>query len=72
VCVCARHFYNRSLNRHLWGQLYCRHQVGQLRSYHQDPTTVGGLTAEDIEKARQGKKVEIKSHKQMVGVDVNR
>ncbi|XP_034383579.1 atypical kinase COQ8A, mitochondrial isoform X1 [Cyclopterus lumpus] len=62
----ARHFYNRSLNRHFWGQLYCRHQVSQLRSYHQDPSTVGGLTAEDIEKARQGKKVEIKSHKQML------
>ncbi|XP_075940724.1 atypical kinase COQ8A, mitochondrial-like isoform X1 [Anarhichas minor] len=57
----ARHFYNHSLNRHLWG-----HHVSQLRSYHQDPTTVGGLTAEDIEKARQGKKVEIKSHKQML------
>uniref|UniRef100_A0A8C3AUM1 Atypical kinase COQ8A, mitochondrial n=1 Tax=Cyclopterus lumpus TaxID=8103 RepID=A0A8C3AUM1_CYCLU len=63
---CGRHFYNRSLNRHFWGQLYCRHQVSQLRSYHQDPSTVGGLTAEDIEKARQGKKVEIKSHKQML------
>ncbi|XP_068564994.1 atypical kinase COQ8A, mitochondrial isoform X2 [Cebidichthys violaceus] len=57
----ARHFYNHSLNRHLWG-----HQVSQLRSYHQDPTTVGGLTAEDIEKARQGKKADIKSHKQML------
>ncbi|XP_031721959.1 atypical kinase COQ8A, mitochondrial isoform X2 [Anarrhichthys ocellatus] len=57
----TRHFYNHSLNRHLWG-----HHVSQLRSYHQDPTTVGGLTTEDIEKARQGKKVEIKSHKQML------
>ncbi|XP_059212662.1 atypical kinase COQ8A, mitochondrial [Centropristis striata] len=62
----ARHFYNHSLNRHLWGQLYCQHQVSLLRSYHQDPTTVGGLTAEDIEKARQGKKAESKSHKQML------
>ncbi|XP_063757788.1 LOW QUALITY PROTEIN: atypical kinase COQ8A, mitochondrial [Eleginops maclovinus] len=58
-----RHFYSHSLNRHVWGQLYCQHH---LRSYHQDPSTVGGLTAEDIEKARQGKKVEIKSHKQML------
>ncbi|KAK1889206.1 Atypical kinase COQ8A mitochondrial [Dissostichus eleginoides] len=58
-----RHFYSHGLNRHVWGQLYCQHQ---LRSYHQDPSTVGGLTAEDIEKARQGKKVEIKSHKQML------
>ncbi|XP_074472027.1 atypical kinase COQ8A, mitochondrial-like [Sebastes fasciatus] len=62
----ARHFYNHSLNRHLWGQLYCPHQVSQLRSYHQDPSAVGGLTAEDIEKARQGKKSENKSHKQML------
>lgn len=60
---CVRHFYSHGLNRHVWGQLYRQHQ---LRSYHQDPSTVGGLTAEDIEKARQGKKVEIKSHKQMV------
>ncbi|TMS12735.1 Atypical kinase COQ8A, mitochondrial [Larimichthys crocea] len=37
--------YNHSLKRHLWGQLYCQHQVSQLRSYHQDPSTVGGLTA---------------------------
>ncbi|XP_042359513.1 atypical kinase COQ8A, mitochondrial [Plectropomus leopardus] len=62
----ARHFYNHNLNRHLWGQTYCQHQVSQLRSYHQDPSTVGGLTAEDIEKARQEKKAEIKSHKQML------
>ncbi|XP_073348718.1 atypical kinase COQ8A, mitochondrial isoform X2 [Pagrus major] len=59
------HLYNQSLNRHLWGQLHCQHQVGQRRSYHQDPTTVGGLTAEDIEKARQRKSPE-KQHKQML------
>ncbi|XP_034756145.1 atypical kinase COQ8A, mitochondrial [Etheostoma cragini] len=58
----TRHFYNHSLNRHLWGQ----HQISPLRRYHQDPSTVGGLTAEDIEKARRGKKAEIKSHKQML------
>lgn len=63
---CDRHFYNHRLNRHLWEQLYRQHQVSPLRSYHQDPSTVGGLTAEDIEKARRGKKAEIKSHKQMV------
>ncbi|XP_041660962.1 atypical kinase COQ8A, mitochondrial isoform X2 [Cheilinus undulatus] len=49
--------------RHLWGQLYSQHQ---LRSYHQDPSTVGGLTAEDIEKARQSKRTEVKPHKQML------
>uniref|UniRef100_A0A674NWX5 Atypical kinase COQ8A, mitochondrial n=1 Tax=Takifugu rubripes TaxID=31033 RepID=A0A674NWX5_TAKRU len=48
------HGYNRTLNRHL-----C-----QLRTYHQDPTTVGGLTADDIEKARQTKRAEAKPHKQ--------
>lgn len=69
---CCRHFighhrlYNHSLNRHLWRQLYCQDQVSQLRSYHQDPSTVGGLTAEDLEKARQSKRAEIKPHKQMV------
>ena len=40
--------------------------VGQSRGYHQDPTTVGGLTAEDLEKARQSKRAEMKPHKQMV------
>uniref|UniRef100_A0A7N6A424 Atypical kinase COQ8A, mitochondrial n=1 Tax=Anabas testudineus TaxID=64144 RepID=A0A7N6A424_ANATE len=40
---------------------------GHTRSYHQDdPSTVGGLTAEDIEKARQSKGDEIKPHKQML------
>ncbi|XP_070843457.1 atypical kinase COQ8A, mitochondrial isoform X1 [Chaetodon trifascialis] len=60
------HLYNHSLNRHLWGQLYYQHQVSHLRSYHQDPSTVGGLTAEDIEKARQSKRAEMKPHKQML------
>uniref|UniRef100_A0A8C4EGJ1 Atypical kinase COQ8A, mitochondrial n=1 Tax=Dicentrarchus labrax TaxID=13489 RepID=A0A8C4EGJ1_DICLA len=40
---------------------------GHTRSYHQDdPSTVGGLTAEDIEKARQSKRDENKPHKQML------
>ncbi|XP_071335038.1 atypical kinase COQ8A, mitochondrial-like [Trachinotus anak] len=56
------HLYNHCLNRHVWGQ----HQVTQMRSYHQDPSTVGGLTAEDIEKARQSKRAETKPHKQML------
>lgn len=60
------HLYNHSLHRHLWVRLYRQYQVSQLRTYHQDPTTVGGLTAEDIEKARQSKRAEIKPHKQMV------
>ncbi|KAM6991780.1 atypical kinase COQ8A, mitochondrial-like isoform 1-T1 [Tautogolabrus adspersus] len=54
------------LYRHLFGKLYSQHQVSQLRSYHQDPSTVGGLTAEDIEKARQSKRTEVKPHKQML------
>nr|XP_019947469.1 PREDICTED: atypical kinase COQ8A, mitochondrial-like isoform X1 [Paralichthys olivaceus] len=60
------HLYTHSVNRHMWAKLYCRHQVAQTRSYHQDPSTVGGLTAEDIEKARQSKRTEIKPHKQML------
>ncbi|XP_067337243.1 atypical kinase COQ8A, mitochondrial isoform X1 [Channa argus] len=60
------HLYNHSLTRHTWRQLYCQHPISQLRSYHQDPSTVGGLTAEDIEKARQSKRAEIKPHKQML------
>ncbi|XP_008296006.1 chaperone activity of bc1 complex-like, mitochondrial [Stegastes partitus] len=59
----ARHFlgrqrlYSHSLNRLAWTQ---------QRFYHQDPSSVGGLTAEDIEKARQSKRPEMKPHKQML------
>lgn len=72
--LCGRHFtglhhgYNRTLNRHLWSRLYCQQQLSQLRTYHQDPTTVGGLTADDIEKARQSKRAETKPHKQAVNL----
>ncbi|XP_047429865.1 atypical kinase COQ8A, mitochondrial isoform X2 [Mugil cephalus] len=61
----GHHLYNHSLNRHVWGQVYC-HPVSQVRSYHQDPSTVGGLTADDIEKARESKRDEMKPHKQML------
>uniref|UniRef100_A0A673C1D2 Atypical kinase COQ8A, mitochondrial n=1 Tax=Sphaeramia orbicularis TaxID=375764 RepID=A0A673C1D2_9TELE len=60
------HLYSHSLKRHLWAQMYCQNSVRQLRSYHQDPSTVGGLTAEDIEKARESKRTEAKPHKQML------
>lgn len=41
----------------------------QRRFFHQDQSSVGGLTAEDIEKARQAKaRPESKPHKQMVGL----
>lgn len=41
----------------------------QRRFFHQDQSPVGGLTAEDIEKARQAKaRPESKPHKQMVGL----
>ncbi|XP_068088908.1 atypical kinase COQ8A, mitochondrial [Hyperolius riggenbachi] len=41
--------------------------AGQRRSFHQDPTSVGGLTAEDIDKARESKSTtENKPHKQML------
>ncbi|KAG1963521.1 atypical kinase COQ8A, mitochondrial [Pimephales promelas] len=39
---------------------------GQTRSYHQDHSSVGGITAEDIEKARQAKRDGSKPHKQML------
>uniref|UniRef100_A0AAX7VR57 Atypical kinase COQ8A, mitochondrial n=1 Tax=Astatotilapia calliptera TaxID=8154 RepID=A0AAX7VR57_ASTCA len=40
---------------------------GNTRSYHQDdPSTMGGLTAEDIEKARESKGTDGKPHKQML------
>lgn len=40
--------------------------TGQTRSYHQDHSSVGGITAEDIEKAREAKRSSSKPHKQMV------
>ncbi|KAL2082328.1 hypothetical protein ACEWY4_022146 [Coilia grayii] len=39
---------------------------GQARSYHQDHSSVGGLTAEDIQKAREAKQADGKPHKQML------
>ncbi|KAM4521957.1 atypical kinase COQ8A, mitochondrial isoform 1-T2 [Odontesthes bonariensis] len=68
----ARHFlgqhqlYSQSLNRHVWQEVYCQHPSSQLRSYHQDPPSVGGLTAEDIRKTRQSKRTDDKPHKQML------
>jgi len=64
-------FYHQNLNGHGLRQLYGLDPaglrfVGQSRGYHQDPTAVGGLTAEDLEKARQSKRAEMKPHKQMV------
>ncbi|XP_026070433.1 atypical kinase COQ8A, mitochondrial-like [Carassius auratus] len=40
--------------------------TGQTRSYHQDHSSVGGITAEDIEKAREAKQNGSKPHKQML------
>lgn len=40
--------------------------TGHTRSYHQDHSSVGGITAEDIEKAREAKQNGSKPHKQMV------
>ncbi|KAJ8355807.1 hypothetical protein SKAU_G00186010 [Synaphobranchus kaupii] len=37
-----------------------------IRSYHQDHSSVSGLTAEDIEKAREAKRTDSKPHKQML------
>lgn len=62
----GRQLCNYRINRHVWRQLYCQYPVSQFKSYHQDPSTVGGLTAEDIEKARQSKGTDVKPHKQML------
>uniref|UniRef100_A0A3B3CKP5 Atypical kinase COQ8A, mitochondrial n=1 Tax=Oryzias melastigma TaxID=30732 RepID=A0A3B3CKP5_ORYME len=64
-----RHFfghplYNHEVNRRIWQKVYC--QPGQLRSYHQDPPSVEGLTAEDIAKTSQSKRGDSKPHKQML------
>ncbi|XP_051511428.1 atypical kinase COQ8A, mitochondrial [Myxocyprinus asiaticus] len=40
--------------------------TGQIRLYHQDHSSVGGITAEDIEKAREAKRNGSKPHKQML------
>ncbi|XP_039873369.1 atypical kinase COQ8A, mitochondrial isoform X2 [Simochromis diagramma] len=62
----GRQLYNHRMNKHVWRQLYLQHPVSQFRSYHQDPSTMGGLTAEDIEKARESKGTDGKPHKQML------
>ncbi|XP_014851572.1 PREDICTED: atypical kinase ADCK3, mitochondrial-like [Poecilia mexicana] len=64
----ARHFlghqrYNHSLSRHVLQGVNYPHQ---FRSYHQDQSSVGGLTAEDIEKTSQSKRADSKPHKQML------
>lgn len=41
-------------------------QFTGTRSYHQDHSSVGGLTAKDIDKARESKSSINKPHKQMV------
>uniref|UniRef100_W5NJD3 Atypical kinase COQ8A, mitochondrial n=1 Tax=Lepisosteus oculatus TaxID=7918 RepID=W5NJD3_LEPOC len=40
--------------------------TGQSRSFHQDHSSVSGLTAEDIDKAREAKRNSSKPHKQML------
>ncbi|XP_072536310.1 atypical kinase COQ8A, mitochondrial isoform X2 [Salminus brasiliensis] len=41
-------------------------QFTGTRSYHQEHSSVGGLTAEDIDKAREAKRSGSKAHKQML------
>ncbi|XP_062406365.1 atypical kinase COQ8A, mitochondrial [Sardina pilchardus] len=50
-------------SRQFSGQVRSYHQI---RCYHQDHSSVGGLTAEDIQKAREAKRNEGKPHKQML------
>lgn len=61
-----RQLYSHSLSRHVLQEINGQHPVSHFRSYHQDQSSVGGLTAEDIEKTSQAKRGDIKPHKQMV------
>uniref|UniRef100_A0AAQ5YXA1 Atypical kinase COQ8A, mitochondrial n=1 Tax=Amphiprion ocellaris TaxID=80972 RepID=A0AAQ5YXA1_AMPOC len=62
------HYSGRSVTRRLkchrdWsGQLFS----GHTRLFNQDNSTVGRLTSEDIDKARNGKKNDMKQHKQVL------
>ncbi|XP_054617670.1 atypical kinase COQ8A, mitochondrial isoform X2 [Dunckerocampus dactyliophorus] len=55
----------RFVGNQQWLQGYGQPSVRQQRGYHQDPSSVSGLTAEDLEKARQSK-TDMKPHKQML------
>uniref|UniRef100_A0A8C6K5J1 Atypical kinase COQ8A, mitochondrial n=1 Tax=Nothobranchius furzeri TaxID=105023 RepID=A0A8C6K5J1_NOTFU len=65
-----RHFLGQhnlySPSRHVLHEVNHQHPASLVRSYHQDQSSVGGLTAEDIEKTSQSKRVDEKPHKQML------
>uniref|UniRef100_A0A3Q2Q0G9 Atypical kinase COQ8A, mitochondrial n=1 Tax=Fundulus heteroclitus TaxID=8078 RepID=A0A3Q2Q0G9_FUNHE len=58
--------YNHALDRRALREVSGQQPVAQFRSYHQDQSSVGGLTAEDIEKTSQSKRADSKPHKQML------
>ncbi|XP_047244608.1 atypical kinase COQ8A, mitochondrial [Girardinichthys multiradiatus] len=64
----ARHFPGHRLYNHsqVLREVGYQQPVSQYRSYHQDQSSVGGLTAEDIEKTSQSKGADSKPHKQML------
>uniref|UniRef100_A0A1A8MWT1 AarF domain containing kinase 3 n=1 Tax=Nothobranchius pienaari TaxID=704102 RepID=A0A1A8MWT1_9TELE len=66
----ARHFLGQhnlySPSRHVLHEVNHQHPASLVRSYHQDQSSVGGLTAEDIEKTSQSKRGDEKPHKQML------
>nr|XP_057912239.1 atypical kinase COQ8A, mitochondrial [Doryrhamphus excisus] len=61
--------YHQDARRFMGSQQWLQGDAGpsvrQQRGYHQDPSSVSGLTAEDLEKARQSK-TDMKPHKQML------
>uniref|UniRef100_A0A3Q1BHZ4 Atypical kinase COQ8A, mitochondrial n=1 Tax=Amphiprion ocellaris TaxID=80972 RepID=A0A3Q1BHZ4_AMPOC len=68
ILSCGSFYSGRSVTRRLkchrdWsGQLFS----GHTRLFNQDNSTVGRLTSEDIDKARNGKKNDMKQHKQVL------
>uniref|UniRef100_A0A3Q2Q0F7 Atypical kinase COQ8A, mitochondrial n=1 Tax=Fundulus heteroclitus TaxID=8078 RepID=A0A3Q2Q0F7_FUNHE len=71
LSICYRHYlghrlYNHALDRRALREVSGQQPVAQFRSYHQDQSSVGGLTAEDIEKTSQSKRADSKPHKQML------
>ncbi|XP_061899428.1 atypical kinase COQ8A, mitochondrial-like isoform X1 [Entelurus aequoreus] len=66
VFLCSFLCRRQIVGNHAWLRVCSRQSAGQQRGYHQDPSSVGGLTAEDLEKARESKRADVKPHKQML------
>ncbi|XP_061757195.1 atypical kinase COQ8A, mitochondrial isoform X1 [Nerophis ophidion] len=66
VFLCSFLCRRQIVENHAWLRVCSQQSAGQQRGYHQDPSSVGGLTAEDLEKARESKRADVKPHKQML------